>query len=172
MHPLVPLFQLLGLLKRIEGRKKLQKTVHILKELGAPFSESFEYSFYGMYSAQLKRELDVLVGERLATETRNNDTFVIESTPELSSVLKDLDLDQLPPWAGLAEQLNKYSPAMLEGISTALFLSRTQKDPHYVKSSLRSLKPRLTNLVDDCYSEAQKLRQIASAQISPKRVVD
>lgn len=55
MHPAVPLLQLVHLLRRIEGREKLQKIVYILKVLGAPFSERFEYSSYGMYSLQLGR---------------------------------------------------------------------------------------------------------------------
>jgi uncharacterized protein YwgA len=68
MHPIVPLLQLLHLLKRVEGRKKLQKLVHILQERGVPFPEQFEYSYYGMYSAQLRSEVERLESEKLVDE--------------------------------------------------------------------------------------------------------
>jgi uncharacterized protein YwgA len=45
VHPIVPLLQLIYVLGRIGGRKKLQKIVHVLQALGVPFPERFEYSY-------------------------------------------------------------------------------------------------------------------------------
>src|SRR5256885_292359 len=93
MHPVIPVLQLLNALDTIEGRKKFQKTVHILKELKTPFQERFEYSYYKMYSSQLKGELDALEREGLLNEEAQpgiNTTYVIKSTAELRKLLADL----------------------------------------------------------------------------------
>jgi uncharacterized protein YwgA len=45
MHPTLRIAQLLRVLKRVSGRKKFQKLVHTLQELGYPFPEQFEYSY-------------------------------------------------------------------------------------------------------------------------------
>lgn len=166
MHPLVPLLQLIHTLDRVEGRKKLQKTVHILKELGAPFRERFEYSFYGMYSPELKGEVDTLENEKLLKESPVegiHPTFAIESTDELRALLKQYDLDQPPAWAETAKHLNKLTPQQLEGVSTILYLRRTGPPEEYVRSQLLSLKPHLKNIADYCFAEADKLPRFESA---------
>ncbi len=165
MHPVIPVLQLLHALNRIEGRKKVQKTVHILKELGAPFGERFEYSFYGMYSAQLKGELDTLEREGLVTEhetqSGTHPTYVVESTPKLSELLEELHLATPPNWVETARQLNSLPAQTLEGISTILFLRRTESDPAAIHQRLLSLKPHLASVADACVAAADRLPQLA-----------
>ncbi|NOS71516.1 MAG: hypothetical protein HOP33_16520 [Verrucomicrobia bacterium] len=161
MHPVIPILQLLRELSRVDGRKKFQKTVHILKELGAPFQERFEYSYYGMYSAQLKGELDALEREGLLKEretlTGANTTYVIESTPELGKLLGELGLETPPAWVEVAKQLNKLSSQVLEGISTILFLRKTETDDAVVRQRLLVLKPHLASVADNCLVEVGRL---------------
>jgi uncharacterized protein len=166
MHPIIPLLQLVHSLKRIEGRKKLQKMVHILKELGAPFSEPFEYSFYGMYSLQLRKEVTVLESEQLVRENEqpapcNNTTFVLESTSELDKLIADFELTNPPEWIEQARKLNDWTPQELEGVSTILFLQRTERNPEAVRNRLLALKPRLADVVDTCMEYASGLRKVA-----------
>lgn len=159
MHPVIPVLQLVSGLGRIEGRKKLQKTVHILKEVGAPFQERFEYSYYGMYSAQLKGEIDVLERDGLVNqeiEEGVNPTYIIESTPNLKKLLDEF-ANESPAWIDLAKQLNKLSAQVLEGMSTILFLRRTEKDNAAIRAKLLSLKPHLAELADKCFAEVAKL---------------
>lgn len=163
MHPVIPVLQLLNAIARIEGRKKMQKTVHILKELGAPFQERFEYSYYGMYSAQLKGELDALENEGLLKESESfgvNKTFVIESTPKVGQLLQEVGLADPPPWIDVARQLNKLSAQVLEGISTILFLRRTESDAAVIRMRLLSLKPHLESFAEQCFAEVDRLSPV------------
>ena len=143
----------------------MQKTVHILKELGAPFQERFEYSYYGMYSAQLKAELDTLEKEGLVTESESNPDlkrpFIIEATPKVGQLLTDVGLSEPPVWIEVAQQLNKLSSVVLEGISTILFLRRTETNESIVRERLLVLKPHLEQYVEDCFSEANRLPKLA-----------
>ena len=164
MHPVIPVLQLLNALARIEGRKKMQKTVHILKELGAPFQERFEYSYYGMYSAQLKGELDALEKEGLVKESESfgmNKTFIIEVQPKAVDLLTEVGITETPAWLEVAKNLNKLSAQVLEGISTILFLRRTEKDEAVVRQRLLSLKPHLEPIADNCFKEASDLPSLA-----------
>lgn len=167
VHPVIPVLQLLARLERVEGRKKLQKTVHILQELGVPFQERFEYSYYGMYSAQLKSELDSLDAEELVKETEapcaiaGGSKYIVSSTPKLKSLLDELAIDVQPAWTNVALQLNKLSAQVLEGISTVLFLRRTESDEAVIRSRLLTLKPHLASLADSCIQEAACLPKFA-----------
>lgn len=164
MHPVIPVLQLLNALARIEGRKKLQKTVHILKELGAPFQERFEYSYYGMYSAQLKGELDALEKEGLVKESEcfgMNKTFIIEVQPKAAELLTEVGQAEPPAWIEVAKKLNSLSAQVLEGISTILFLRRTEKDEAVIRQCLLSLKPHLESIADNCFKEANGLPRLA-----------
>ena len=165
MHPLVPLLQLISVLSRVEGRKKLQKTVHILKELGAPFRQRFEYSLYGMYSPQLRGEVECLERDGLIAESPEksgtNPSYVVEPQPSLLALLKTLELDSPPDWAATAKHLNTLSPSILEGISTLLFLRRMGTAPAQLRSRLLELKPHLTKHADKCFAEFRKLKPVS-----------
>lgn len=127
MNPALQIAQLLGLLERVDGRKKFQKLVHILQELGYPFNERFEYSYYGMYSAQLRGELDSLSADSLIVEkpTTNqfgNPAYSFEKTNQLDALLEEVCVEKDPAWSAAAKALNSFQPQMLEGISTILYL--------------------------------------------------
>jgi uncharacterized protein YwgA len=158
MHPTIRIAHLVHLLKRIEGRKKLHKIVHILQELGAPFIEPFQYSQYGMYSQQLTTEMGHLVRDGLVTEDGTN-TFVFKPTEELAELLKALKVEARPEWAPVAHELNGLSPQMLEGISTVLFL----RERGYAKEKLRlrlvALKPRLESIANECIKRSLDLTE-------------
>ena len=158
MHPTIRIAHLVHLLKRIEGRKKLHKIVHILQELGAPFVEPFQYSQYGIYSQQLTTEMGHLVRDKLVTEDGTN-VFVFKPSKDLARLLNALKIEPEPEWASLAHELNKLSPQMLEGISTVLFL----RERGYAKEKLRlrlvALKPRLGSIADECIERAADLTE-------------
>jgi uncharacterized protein YwgA len=164
MHPVIPVLQLLNAVSPVEGRKKMQKTVHILQELGAPFQERFEYSFYGMYSAQLKAELDALEREGLVKESdppEGSKPYIIEIQPKATVLLTTIGFTENPPWIDLAKTLNEQSAQVLEGMSTILFLRRAEKDEAAVRSRLLSLKPHLEEDVDTCFDEVNRLPALA-----------
>jgi uncharacterized protein len=162
MRPALRIAQLLALLKRVDGRKKLQKLVHILKEIGYPFSERFEYSYYGMYSKELRAELDSLTAEDLVREHQaatpfGNPQFSFESTDQLEALLEQLGVEREPEWAALAKRLNGFPPHVLEGVSTILFLSQRGLAGEALKLKLLALKPHLADAYDQCEREAQAI---------------
>lgn len=164
MHPAIPVLQLLNAVSPVEGRKKMQKTVHILQELGAPFQQHFEYSFYGMYSAQLKAELDALEKDGLVTESQQSgesQPFIIAMQPKGTELLNQIGFTDDPPWINLAKELNKHTAQVLEGISTILFLRRVEHDDVAVRNRLLSLKPHLESHLNECFSEVDRLADVA-----------
>lgn len=163
MHPIVSLLQLLRLLKRVEGRKKLQKIVHILQTLGAPFPQRFEYSYYGMYSSQLRSEIERLESEKLVTEkenrvSRGHPTYSLTATNRLEKLLDNLNYPQNPPWAKLAQELNGLSSQQLEAISTILFLEDCGLEGDGLRQRFQALKPHLESILDPCLKKARELR--------------
>jgi hypothetical protein len=163
MHPTIRIAHLLHLLQRIEGRKKLQKIVHILQELGAPFVEPFQYSQYGMYSQQLTTEIGHLVKDGLVTEKKayvgTNEAFVFEASGDLAGLLESLHIEHEPEWAPLGRELNELPPQMLEGISTVLFLQERGYAGENLRLRLVALKPHLAAIANACMQRAAALKK-------------
>jgi len=152
MHPLIAIAQLLLVVREIKGRKKLQKIVHILKDCGAPFHERFEYSFYGMYSQQIRTEIDALTEDDLVREDEfqagANPAFSYSATPRLETLLTDMKMSDDPSWAQTARDLNKMEPQELECISTIRFLQGCGFKDEALRQRLGELKPHLKQLFD------------------------
>jgi hypothetical protein len=164
MHPAVRIAQLLRVLRLVSGRKKLQKLVHILQELGYAFPEQFEYSHYGMYSRQLRSELASLVADKLVNENEGTSqfghpSFTFEVLPQLDTFLEELGVEADPSWKAAAQKLDGYGPQRLEGISTILFLERCGLHGEQLKQRLLSLKPHLADQYDCCQRETTSLLQ-------------
>ena len=95
--------------KKIEGRKRLQKLVCILKHgHSVPFSYNFIPYYYGPYSEDLTDTVDSLVGLGLLTETKEMypsgiPKYVYELTPQgtekvegnIKTIQSEIDLDKL-----------------------------------------------------------------------------
>lgn len=168
MHPALRIAQLLRVLRRVSGRKKFQKLVHTMQELGYPFPEQFEYSYYGMYSRQLRGELDSLISDHLLIENEGinafgSPSFSFEALPQLDAVLDELGVEKEPAWTPAAKKLDGYSSQTLEGISTILYLKRCGFEGAQLKQRLISLKPHLADNYDHCEREANSLVQNFSA---------
>jgi uncharacterized protein YwgA len=156
--------QLLHLLDGVKGRKKLQKLVHILQELGHPFPEPFEYSYYGMYSTRLRSELDVLVAEGLITESPvpGQSGYAFEVTAKLKDFMARPALgSKQPSWTSLATDLNRRSPQELEAISTLLVLRNRGLRGAELKRRLLALKPHLGGMYDRALEQTESLESQA-----------
>jgi uncharacterized protein len=169
MNPALRIAQLLNLLERVDGRKKFQKLVHILQELGYPFNERFEYSYYGMYSDQLRSELDSLSADKLILEREAQNqfgypTFVFEKTSPLDALLTEVEVEKEPTWFPAAKALNSFQPQILEGISTILYLRRCGLEGESLKQRLLSLKPHLTEIEEQCFKQTETIGKFRIAQ--------
>ncbi len=70
----------------------------------------FEYSYYGMYSRQLRGELDSLIADNLLVEKEGMNayggpSFTFEVQPKLEGFLDELGVDQEPAWTAAAKKL-------------------------------------------------------------------
>lgn len=148
MHRLARLGLLLRSVGSIDGRKRLQKIVHILQERGITFDQVFEFSFYGPYSAGLRLDMDVLRDEKLIREESGH-RYAYQPQPEFLELLNKLAGPEYPRWADFAKQLNAYEPKKLEALSTILFLQGRGYEEEGVRRIFMTRKPHLVDLLDE-----------------------
>lgn len=152
--------KLLAVCDRIEGRKKLQKLVHILKEAGFPFKFRYGYHFHGPFSSELKAGIDALVADGMVQE-EEGETFSGDHR-QFTYRLDDsarafLPSAIAPDWAALARSLNEKSPKELEAISTVIFLMREGCDDARLRERFLLLKPHLSHQMPSALQAAQRL---------------
>ena len=150
MDDMLNVAHLVVICEQIEGRKKLQKIVHILQEAGHPFREEFDYLHFGPYSSALKREIDELilpqvglVEEEPTPAEGQYKSYVYRPTAKLRENLGRLHLSGTPAWANLARALNTMSASDLEAVSTILFLRRRGFTGERLERRFKELKSHL-----------------------------
>lgn len=164
MTPELLLGQLLNITGSIRGRKKLQKIVHLLQTLrGVRFGYSFQFSFFGPYSADLKADMDQLTQEGLVNETPDStatglSTFTFSLSTSMKELLEDVHVEKQADWADFAARLNAKSAEELEGISTIVFLERVGWSGEELREQFSELKPRLAKNYANYLSEASVLK--------------
>lgn len=162
MSRMFELLRLVDTCREIQGRKKLQKMVHLLREAGHPFGYRFEFHFHGPFSAELKGAIDSfvaqkLIAERVAEPPGEYRQYSYASTPELKRLLEDFGGTGDPEWAELAKRLNGKPAQDLEAISTVAFLMRCGHGGDELKERFMALKPQLANLFDSAQTEAGRI---------------
>jgi uncharacterized protein YwgA len=163
-HPVVRIGLLLRRVKVIETRKKVQKIVHILQAMGAPFPERFDFHHYGPFSSELWREIEAFEAEGLVTEAEiqgNLPTFRLEPTGKLLALLEEDSGVADEPWVEWAEELNSKRPRRLEGISTLLYFHQRLWPVETWSSKFKELKPQLMDEFEQCHAEAMELLEMA-----------
>lgn len=163
-HPIVRIGLLLKKVEAIETRKKFQKIVHILRVMGAPFPESYDFHHYGAYSAELRRELEAFKSEELISETEIPGPFTsytVKPTEKLKELLEQLPPSGDEPWLAWASELNRKSPTDLEGISTLLYLHQRVWPKVSWSGRFSELKPHLAPNFDLYEAEALRLLETA-----------
>lgn len=145
--------------EEIQGRKKLQKMIHLLKSSGADFPFKYRYHHYGPYSSQLQYEMNQLVEQDFLQEKRENGAYTYKMTADGRKFKAMLETD-----GGLSFQLNqdvleklvKKSTPFLEMFSTYAFLIESGDTRGQAKEKAAQLKPHLVTFLDeaiDLYEE-------------------
>lgn len=149
MNILIQLGSLLQAVKEIEGRKKLQKMVHILQEFGVPFDVRYGYHHYGPFSEQLQDSLQSFQHDGLIHETQVSGQYPTSrfaADEKLLDLLKLLNVSLPLACSSFALELNAKSPRELEAISTLLYLEKQTGQPvgsEIVDETFGKLKPTL-----------------------------
>lgn len=160
MQGLLQLLRLVDSLGKVEGRKKLQKIVYILKARGYDFPQHFGYLHYGPFSGEVAAEMDSLVSGDLIKEQGDGqpyEAYVYEPEESARTLLENLKQTDKPEWKELADDLNKKGVSELEAISTILFLQRNGFDGDRLKTRFAELKPALVKLYAGALKAIQKL---------------
>lgn len=164
MNRTFELLRLFAECEKIEGRKKLQKLVHLLKEAGYPFEYRYGYHFHGPFSVELKAEIDSLVSQELVIESKTGDPVgdFIQYDYSASRTLLDWLSKRspkaaAPPWKDLALLLNQRSAQALEATSTIVYLARAGYETDKLASQFGKLKPHLRADFDESLKLADRI---------------
>jgi hypothetical protein len=129
---------------QIEGKKRLQKMCHLLKEAKARLDIDFTLLHYGAFSRDLADACDELAlqGVIAEEETRSPIYGLFQTRYSLkeSSVKPKEDLDNAAK--KLAVDLNAYSTVALEIASTILYFCSSGLSPQDAARETREMKPR------------------------------
>lgn len=148
-------FTLLSLFAEIDtltGRKKLQKTVHLLNQKSKAFPFRFEYHHFGPYSSQLQSEIAALVNEGYVEEIHERGAYtyrITESGLSLKGTLGELQSNPPSFDVMLAKELVQEDAQFLEMVSTYAFLVNSGYPSQEANQKMIELKPHLTHLADE-----------------------
>lgn len=136
---------------QVQGRKKLQKMIYLLKTSGSNFPFKYEYHFYGPYSAQLQSEINYLAYNGFLEEKKENDTYVYAIT-EQGQKFRDKLIDCLNYTAEINGQLTELlatqNSQFLEMVSTYAFLIESGYKKDEARAKCVELKPHLQKYID------------------------
>lgn len=146
--------QFVSLADEVNGRKKMQKMVYILKKMNFPFAEKYELHMYGPYSEELTLRVEELcemgfLAERFE-DKGSYKQYCYQVTSEGSKFLGTAE----QPKATLSEcigKLNSKSSRFLELVSTLLFFDQLEKEEQIAK--VRIVKNKL-NFTDEEMEQA------------------
>lgn len=144
------IISLLAISQKIEGRKKLQKMVFILQQLGIEFDEKFSYHFYGPYSSELQFEIEYLTERDIINEERTN-PYIYKPNIESGKPIK-LD-SSVEGFKEVIEHLNQQPAKLLEAVATIFYLVDYGYEDEEAFKKLEILKPDH----DEYFSEARKM---------------
>lgn len=146
--------RLVSLLERVDGRKRLQKLVFLLKSKGyKEFDQEFVLHYYGPFSRQLARELDFLQQANLVREippgedeNRSEGTYVyapVLGVDKKPRIVELTGVRRKPPWQEAAKSLAEERTPFLEALSTVVYLRRKGLRGEQLKGAFRRTKPKL-----------------------------
>src|SRR5690625_2809052 len=154
------LLALIGHAGKINGRKKLQKIVHLLKNRGAPFHFNDRYHHYGPYSTALQAEMDYLVESNLVIEKMEQGayTYILsEDGEELKNFLEQERDLSLPMNEQLLSKLLAESSPFLELVSTYVFLLKIGHPHEEAFEKPSELKPHLGSRLEEAVQFYEEL---------------
>lgn len=125
----------------IIGRKKLQKMIFIAKKLAFPFTEKFQFHFYGPYSEELTLRVEELCNMGFLNEVKEKKGGYFQYRYTLTDgggeFLSDNDLT-MPFLKECLTDMNEQNARFLELVSTVLYFDNLPNEE--VKEKVFTLK--------------------------------
>lgn len=159
MSLFIELFHLFEAVETIEGKKRLQKMIHLLQECGgARFGMTFKLARFGAFSGALAVEIDDFAEhgllEKEPIRVGSNPSIRYSKSEEFDDVIEKLEIGEIPAWTSLAKDLNQRDTPDLEAISTVVFLLRSGTLKEDLQDDFKKLKPHLEGRYDSAESDA------------------
>ncbi len=156
--------RLIAELEPVDGRKRLQKIVHLLDASGvSEFRHRFILHYFGPFSRELASELDFLVAAQLVAQ--------VEPGPEGGSYRYSIPseaIDSLngfyqeefgtPNWIERAKELKRETTPQLEAMSTLVFLAQRGFADNRLQAEFERVKPNLISEFRRAKQRAEELR--------------
>lgn len=163
-----------GIVRTLEGRKKLQKSIYLAKEHGFPgLRERFDFHWYGPYSEMLANEVQELVQlgvlEEEAREVSNGYRTYIYEIDESALDYFDEKVAVARPYQTLVARIVGEDARFLELASTLHYFLRNGYDREHAEQEVMRVKAEKNYAPSDMrrawifLDELQKLGRQASA---------
>jgi uncharacterized protein len=134
----------ISLAEGVTGRKKLQKMIYILKKMGVPFQEKYEFHIYGPYSEELTARVEELCDMGFISEELEDKGSYVQYKYNVTA--EGLEFRHALGKSVLsnplqATKLNEKSGRFLELTATLLYFDHLERDEqvdklHVVKGKL------------------------------------
>ncbi|MFD1032945.1 YwgA family protein [Metaplanococcus flavidus] len=128
----------------VTGRKKLQKMIYILKKIGMPYQEKYEFHIYGPYSEELTARVEELCDMGFILEQKEDKSSYVQYRYTVTDEGLDFRNALGKPVLTDAEhavKLNGKSARFLELTATLLFFDDLERSEQIAK--LHSVKGKL-----------------------------
>ncbi|MBU7046926.1 MAG: hypothetical protein HXS54_10885 [Theionarchaea archaeon] len=138
----------------VDGRKKIQKMIHIAKALGYPFREDFTLYLYGPYSEELAAEIQRMKELDLLRERELDSSYIITLTENGKTFLKyfqdnvarESGNEKFEKMRNLFKELSIYTLWELEIIATLFYFYQTgYNNLDQLQDVVRGVKPKFSS---------------------------
>ncbi|OEH93245.1 YwgA family protein [Bacillus solimangrovi] len=151
--------------EEVIGRKKLQKIIYIAKKLEYPFSEKYNFHFYGPYSEELTLRIEELGNLGFLNEIREKKgrsfQYRYSLTEKGSGFLQQYQIE-LPPMREYVKKVNCQSSRFLELVSTILYFDDLSK-AHVIEKiyAIKSEQNYAEEEIQEAYRYINDLKQLS-----------
>jgi len=156
----VPICFAVDKLKEINGRKRFQKMIFLLKTASMPFDEMFEWNNFGPFSKELAYEIDALCKMDFLNESYDGLEYQYELAKKGKGFLEKMS-DQKPELYNRFEKilsvLDKHETRDLEKSASIKFLGDKGYDLDYIRVFLEYAKGYTEKEVNEGKKEVDEL---------------
>lgn len=137
----------------VDGRKKLQKMIHIAEVLGYPLEEYFTLHLYGPYSQELAADVQRMKEMNIVIEREMDNYYIIKLTEDgekflehfQENIKEDIGVEKFNKMKNLFRKLSFFEPWKLEIISTLFYFYQIgYTDFDHLQQKVRKAKPKFS----------------------------
>ena len=152
----------------VDGRKRFQKSIHILKTIGFDFDEQYRWGNYGPYSLTLASEIQTMKEANYLREDRQpgSEMYVYRLTEEGKAFLEHNSVkSEQESFDRAVLVLSKKEVEKLELLSTCLFIWRSEDTADSMVKLVKYLKTKYSlEEIQSCVDVAGMINRANSAQ--------